>query len=199
MPQLCLSSAHAAMEALKEHARKVEVVLGGSNIEGLILEANTTPRPVADANVYRQTYGQCIAVSESNVKRMAAASGVFCALSGENNGYLPELCQLVVAALLACDRIEAGSVPHTLRLIQSMHPSLQLLVVYLYIGAVPSVGARVRELGPQTKPAFDQLRDITQYVGQLQSHLFLHPHGIGLLTWLSQCIAFVWSDSIALK
>lgn len=187
------------MESLKEHARKVELVLDGSNVEGLIREATTTPRPAADANAFRQTYGQCMQINESNVKRMAAASGVFCSMSGENNGYLPELCQLIVAALLACDRIEAGTVPHTLRLIQSMHPALQLLVVYLYFGAVPSVGARVRELGPQTKPAFDQLRDITQYIGHLQSHLFLHPHGIGLLTWLSQCISFVWSDSIALK
>lgn len=185
------------MDALAEHARRVELVLSGSNVEALIQEA--PPRPVADMNAFRQTYAQCMHISDENVKRMSAASGVFHAMGGENNGYLPELCQLIIAALLACEGVDAGSVPHTLRLVQSAHPSLQLLAVYLYFGAVKTLNARVRELGPQTKPAFDQLRDINNYIGQLQTHLFLHPHGIGLFQWLAQCIAFVWTDCIALK
>lgn len=188
-------------EILCAHALRVELVLSASNIEELQRDAagSGTPRPdPAALKAYAETYADCHRVYAENVRRMQSCSGLYLALSGDSPGHLPELCNLVVGALMDAG-LTADRIGHTLRLVQSSKVVAQLLVVCLYFGAVPRLQARVAELGPQTATAFAQIKGGVEYIGRMQSQLFEHPHACGLLQWLASVVSFVRADSVHLK
>ena len=183
------------ISTLRRHSTRVELVLSASNFEELHRDASAAPKVDAANAAYHASYGQSIRLSDENVKRIQSSSGLFLAMGGQHCGHLPELCNMVVQALLR-EGLTADLIPHTMRLVQNTQDAAQLLVVYLYFGAVPELHKRVSQLGPQTAPAFAQIKSAVDYIGRMQVQLFEHPHGTGLLQWLSTVAAFIWSDSI---